>query len=275
MKKYILTLALGLVCAVGFAQDYVVVNQGTIQNKYLLKEVTAISHTADAVTIEQGQNTFTYPVADVDSITFVKALDTTIPQDLLDELDDYMPIYYGDTPPNIEGVYREHTTTLVYDSSGGYSPGSTFIDMIFKFFNQDMMNNVLDYRALEVYTDGSIASDETSLESYIMGNGNNFTVYFNISGNIYYGQDYDLTMKQAIIISGTKAEDGIRNQYYSFVMVDKSDDPDHTIVDVGTIRVFYDSDGWSETTTWPLNGLKFNVNKNADELPGLLSMPKK
>ena len=84
MKKYILTLALGLVCAVGFAQDYVVVNQGTIQNKYLLKEVTAISHTADAVTIEQGQNTFTYPVADVDSITFVKALDTSIPQDLLD-----------------------------------------------------------------------------------------------------------------------------------------------------------------------------------------------
>ena len=76
MKKYILTLALGMACAMGFAQDYVVVNQGTTEHKYLLKEVTAISHTADAVTIEQGEARYTYPVADVDSITFVAHVGT-------------------------------------------------------------------------------------------------------------------------------------------------------------------------------------------------------
>ena len=37
MKKCILTLALGMFCAVGFAQDYVIVNQGDVQHKYLLK----------------------------------------------------------------------------------------------------------------------------------------------------------------------------------------------------------------------------------------------
>ena len=37
MKKCILTLALGMLCAVGFAQDYVIVNQGSVQHKYLLK----------------------------------------------------------------------------------------------------------------------------------------------------------------------------------------------------------------------------------------------
>ena len=70
MKKYILTLALGMACAMGFAQDYVIVNQGTTKYNYLLKEVTAISHTTDAVTIEQGENSDTYLVATVDSITF-------------------------------------------------------------------------------------------------------------------------------------------------------------------------------------------------------------
>ena len=67
MKKCILTLALAMACAMGFAQDYVIVNQGTTVHKYLLKEVTAISHTADAVTIEQGEALYTYPVVDVDS----------------------------------------------------------------------------------------------------------------------------------------------------------------------------------------------------------------
>ncbi len=262
MKKYILTLALGLVCAVGFAQDYVVVNQGTTQNKYLLKEVTAISHTADAVTIEQGQEAYTYQVADVDSITFVKALDNTIPQDLLDELDDYMPIYYGDTPPNIEGVYYNHVPTLVYDSEDDYYPGHTFVDQYLKFYNQDMVNNVLDYEAME-YSSGWVYSHDYSVESYIMGSNNNFTVYFNIVGTSYYSEDYvPVNTKMAIVISGTKGTNGISNLYYSFVMVEKSEDPYPHYVPVGTIRVFKDGDGWSSTTSWPQTN-NLNVSKPA------------
>ena len=273
MKKYILTLVLGLICAVGFAQDYVVVNQGAVQHKYLLKEVNAINHTFDGVTIVQGDRMDSYNVADVDSITFVKALDTTIPQDLLDELDDYMPIYYGDTPPNIEGIYLEHVVTLVY-SSYGFSPGDTFVDHYLKFFNQDMVNNVLDYEATE-YQNGWMYAYDYSTESYIMGNNNDFTVYFNIVGTNYYDENYvPVDVKQAIVISGTKGEHGISNLYYSFVMVDKSDDPYPHYVPVGTIRVFHDGDGWSPVTTWPINNT-FNATKPAADsnLKSTNSMP--
>ena len=271
MKKYILTLALGLFCAVGFAQDYVVVNQGATQNKYLLKEVTAINHTNDAVTIEQGEEAYTYPVANVDSITFVKALDTTIPQDLLDQLDDYMPIYYGDTPPNIEGIYLNHVNTLVY-SSHGYYPGATFVDSYYKFYNQDMVNNILDYERVE-YQNGTLYSHAYSTESYIMGSNNDFTVYFNIIGTTYH-DDYDIDIKEAIVISGTKAENGISNLYYSFVLVDKSDDPLPHVVPVGTIRVFQDGDGWSPETVWPISDT-FNATKPAADstLKSIYSMP--
>lgn len=271
MKKYILTLVLGLICAVGFAQDYVVVNQGAVQHKYLLKEVNAINHTFDGVTIVQGDRMDSYNVADVDSITFVKALDTTIPQDLLDELDDYMPIYYGDTPPNIEGIFLNHVNTLVY-SSHGYYPGATFVDSYYKFYNQDMVNNTLDYEHIE-YQNGTLYSQSYSTESYIMGNNNGFTVYFNINGTAYYS-DYDIDYKEAIVISGTKGANGISNLYYSFVMVDKSDDPYPHMVPVGTIRVFHDGDGWSPETAWPISNT-FNATKPAADsnLKSIYSMP--
>lgn len=80
MKKYILTLVLGLICAVGFAQDYVVVNQGAVQHKYLLKEVTAINHTFDGVTIVQDDRMDSYNVADVVSIVFSQVDDSNLPK---------------------------------------------------------------------------------------------------------------------------------------------------------------------------------------------------
>ena len=274
MKKCILTLALGLFCAVGFAQDYVIVNQGTTEHKYLIKEVTAINHDANTVYIQQGENVYPYALATVDSITFVDAINNTIPQDLIDDLDDYMPIYYGDTPPNIEGIYLNHTQTLIYDSTGGFSPGDTFVDQYYRFTNQDMINNVLDYEAVEYsgYS-GELYSHDYSYESYIMGSNNNFTVFFNITGTAY--DEYDVNYRDAILISGTKGTNGISNLYYAFVMVEKSDDPYPLVVPEGTIRVFKDGDGWSPVAAWPINNLRSVSKPDANSLlKSILSMPK-
>lgn len=75
MKKYILTLMAAVtVCFMTLAQDFVVVNQGTAQYKYLIGEVNSITHSTDAdttVTINQDNKVTTYLVADVDSITFI------------------------------------------------------------------------------------------------------------------------------------------------------------------------------------------------------------
>lgn len=253
MKKYILTLALGMACAMGFAQNYVIVNQGTTQHKYLLKEVTAISHTADAVTIEQGENNYTYQVATVDSITFVNAQEDVMPDN---PFDPYMPIYDGDTPPNIEGCYLISThvldnSTLPYDY-----PGDTFTDMYIRFSNQDMINNTVNYESLQFGGEGT--AYDYSLDSYVTGSGNNFTVFFNTYG---YYDDGVTTYKMGYAFSGTVSENGIVNLYDGFYMQDKND-PNNLLVPVGTIRVFKDSDGMSYRTTWPSTTIKANNNNS-------------
>jgi hypothetical protein len=271
MKKYILTLALGMACAMGFAQNYVIVNQGTTEHKYLLKEVTAISHTTDAVTIEQGEARYTYPVVDVDSITFVDAQEQVMPDN---PFDPYMPIYDGDTPPNIEGIYRCNPDELVY-STYGFSPGDVFIDAIFQFYNQDMINNTVDYRGAYVDSNGQTHTDITSLESYVTGSGNNFTVFFNVTTTTYgetEGHNYDVVTKEAYAVSGTVGENGISNLYWGFVMLEKSADPDNMLVPVGTLRVFKDGNGWSELTTWPTVNLQMGNDHNS--LPVPTAMPK-
>ena len=244
MKKCILTLALGMFCAVGFAQDYVIVNQGDVQHKYLLKEVTAINHTSDAVTIEQGQNAYTYQVATVDSITFVDSQDDVMPDN---PLDPYMPIYDGDTPPNIEGCYVVSTCVLDYSTLWYDDPGwDTYVDHYVKFSNQDMVNNTVDYESAQFAT---YTSYDYSLDSYVSGKDNNFTVFFNIVGD--YG-DGVTTYKMAYAISGTISENGIINYYDGFYMQEKND-PYEYLVPVGTIRVFKDMDGLAARTQWPLN----------------------
>ena len=253
MKKYILTLALGMACAMGFAQDYVIVNQGTTEHKYLLKEVTAISHTADAVTIEQGEARYTYPVADVDSITFVDAQEQVMPDN---PFDPYMPIYDGDTPPNIEGCYLISTHVLDYSNVSGDYVGKEFVDMYIKFSNQDMINNTVDFESIEITS--SYTDHHYSLDSYVTGSGNNFTVFFNV-----YTERSDgvTTSKTVYAFSGTISESGIVNLYNGLCMQEKND-PYNYLIPVGSIRVFKDSDGMSYRTTWPGTTLKSNNSSN-------------
>jgi hypothetical protein len=249
MKKYILTLALGMACAMGFAQDYVIVNQGTTEHKYLLKEVTAISHTADAVTIEQGEARYTYPVVDVDSITFVDAQEQVMPDN---PFDPYMPIYDGDTPPNIEGCYVISTHVLDYSNVSGDYVGKEFVDMYIKFSNQDMINNTVDFESVEFAS--GYSEHHYSLDSYVTGSGNNFTVFF----NVYSERDDGITTsKRAYAFSGTVSESGIVNLYDGLYMQEKND-PYGYLIPVGSLRVFKDKDGMSPRTTWPGTTLKSN-----------------
>ena len=251
MKKYILTLALGMACAMGFAQNYVIVNQGTTQHKYLIKEVTAISHTADAVTIEQGEARYTYPVVDVDSITFVDAQEQVMPDN---PFDPYMPIYDGDTPPNIEGCYLNSPNRLYYSNLSGDYPGDSYPDRYLRFYNQDMINNTVDYESIQLTT------REYSVSSYVTGSGNNFTVFFNILGYYEDGSTY----KQLKAISGTITDDGIANLYYGFYM-QETYDPYDQLVEPGSMRIFKDNDGMSYRVAWPGMTLKSNNNNLRNE----------
>ena len=183
-----------------------------------------------------------YLEKDLESITtfeehFDDRISQKIPQEYLSKLSAYMPIYSGNTPPIIEGTYMLSPWAVVFDESG-FEPGHTFNDKIIRFSSQDSKLNTLKYD--ERQSSGTGHSDNV----VILGQGNNFTVFFiqDITATNY-------TSKSAAIYSGTKTEAGIKNIYYGFLILEKND-PNNTQIDIGKIRVIKDSDGLSEPTTW-------------------------
>lgn len=256
MKKIMLTLSLGLLFMMGQAQnpvDYMIVKQGDVEHRYLLSEVVSVLHSGGSqVTVSQKGRADTYDVLTVDSIYFVNAQESTIPDDLIDPMRDYMPIYEGNNPPNIEGCYFVSPCELVY-SSDGMASGTVFVDYYYQFSNQDELNKTVDL--YDMGYNGGIIAQNWSEQSYIMGDGNNFTVYFDVSGVSHY-DDGDATSKLVYLISGTVGDDGITDFYQGYIMKEKND-PNNHLMDVGTYRVLYDGDGWSPKTTMPTSTLRY------------------
>ena len=193
-------------------------------------------------------------------------LNQVIPEELRDRMDDYIPIYDGSNPPNIEGEYIISPMEMTYDSDGDYETGHEFLDTYIKFFNQDMINNTLDYQEKE----GS--QEAVGKGCFISGEGNKFSVFFNTEGITRYS--YDINYKTALVISGIKTDYGIEDLYYAFVMVDKDSDPSHYIMEVGDFRVFRDGDGLSYENYWSSYAKKHAKRKNKT-LPSILEVRKK
>lgn len=171
-------------------------------------------------------------------------LESVVPEEILEKLNDHMPIYTGVNPPNVEGAYYIDRTITVYCEdygSGGYEPGHIVNSETIRFSNQDDDYNTLDYE--EYSPSGTYAEGKGA---FISGSGNNFTAFFNTSGKY---SDGITTYKTALVISGTKTSTGIKDLYYSFIMVEKND-PNDQLMEEGVYRVFKDEDGLSVNTTW-------------------------
>jgi hypothetical protein len=183
-------------------------------------------------------------------------IDNVIPPEIRNQMDPYITIYDGNTPPNIEGEYLLSPDELVFDSENDFEIGHIFADLYFKFYNQNMHSNTLDYKEKQGY------SESIGTGAFISGSGNNFSVFFNTEG-IGHKEDYDINYKTALVISGTKDEQGIRNLEYAFVMVDKSSDPKPYFIPVGAFRVFKDGDNISSYVTWSVakNHLRKTANR--------------
>lgn len=169
-------------------------------------------------------------------------LESVVPNEYRVQLEKYMAIYDGVNPPNVEGVYLASPSTLVYSSDGAFEVGHKFVDYYFKFSNQNTKRNTVDYERK-----GKSGTDsETSTGAFISGDGNNFTIFFNTTG-VAQG----ISNKKALLVSGTKASDGIKNLIWAFVMTEKGDDPNNVLIKVGEFRVVKDNDGLADNTTWP------------------------
>lgn len=167
-----------------------------------------------------------------------------VPEDVEEELDDYMPIYSGINPPIVDGAYFIDPMVTVYcedEGNGGYDPGTIVTSQYIHFLNQNADDNTLDIE--ERTTSGSFSSTGTG--AFISGEGDNFTAFFNT-----VGESRGIYTKTALVISGTKTSDGIKDLYYAFVMVEKGDDPNGYLMEEGVYRVFKDQDGTAVNTTW-------------------------
>lgn len=180
-----------------------------------------------------------------------------------DSLRRWMPIYDGNTPPNIEGCYFIDPFETVHcqdQGNGGYNPGDIVNSIYTRFLNQNISDNTIDYSSVSV----SGSSSEEGKEAFIRGYGNNFTAFFNTEG-----VSSGITTKTALVISGTKTAEGIKDFYYAFVMVEKGKDPDGKLMKEGVFRVFRDRDFLAVNATWPGEGGIIVVEENRSSAKGL------
>ena len=183
---------------------------------------------------------------DMSTITTGKLerINQVLPDNMRKQVEEYIPIYDGDTPPNVEGVYLIDPLKAVYDSEGYYSPGKTLSPKYIRFYNQDPATNTLDYAQKEDMSEGKGEG------SFISGSGNQFTVFFNVEG-VYRSDDYACEYKEAMVISGTRTDSGIKDLQYAFVMLEKGNDWKNNLMDVNAFRVFKDGDGLAASSVWP------------------------
>lgn len=196
-------------------------------------------------------------------------LDNVVPSDIREELEEYMPIYTGVNPPNIEGIYFMDPSVTVYcedEGNGGYSPGTLVYSKYIRFSNQNTLYNTLDYEEKDEGGNTSVGKG-----AFISGSDNNFTAFFNVEG---YDTESDIHFKTAMVISGTKTLSGVEDLIYAFIMVEKDDDPNEELMDEGVFRVFKDQDGLAVATSWPTKAAGFNPEKIANSVYDMVKAAK-
>ncbi len=159
-----------------------------------------------------------------------------VTDEILDIIEDLgMPIYEGQNPPNIEGIFLEAPHTLKASNQDGDEIGHVYNDWKFHLYNQNNSNLTID---LEYKTSSSIGA---SSKSYISGSGNNFSVFLEV-----ISEKGEYSAKMVRIISGQITEAGIGNCHIALFMVDNYGDPGDNYLDNGRGRILYDSDGLAE-----------------------------
>lgn len=169
-----------------------------------------------------------------------------VPSDMREGLRNHMPIYNGINPPSIEGVFYLSPYTTVYCEDGHYRVGQVIDSYKIKFLNQNFISNTIDM--YEYDADSSTNDYDVGKGAFISGNGERFTAFFATEG-----YTKSIFNRMAVVISGRKTSEGIRDFYYGLLMVEKGPDPNHKLMDVGYFRIFKDGDTLSEPTTWNSN----------------------
>lgn len=149
-----------------------------------------------------------------------------------------MPIHRGGKPPkDITGKYVVSPDVCVATNrpDDEYGPGHVFGDFYLTLSEQN--NNTLTIKAATAQA----SSTGEGKGAYIVGEGNKFTVFCPMDNKTGSGHAH----KSVNIYSGTVVDNGIKDLYHSFFMIEGGG-AQWLLIEDGQGRVAYDSDGMSE-----------------------------
>ncbi|MCB9034559.1 MAG: hypothetical protein H6553_12030 [Chitinophagales bacterium] len=163
-----------------------------------------------------------------------------IPDSLFQVLKDLgMPIYEGNSPTTINGIYIISPNKLKNSNISGDVIGHVFVPDKIKFESQDNNKREVYFQKKNTI---SVSSNELS---YTSGEGDYFTVY-SIVNNFKINTDGDTTDIQQFLFmfSGKKSSnsDDIEDLYYSLLSTKEIKNTTNAFIKVGEGRVIYDSD---------------------------------
>ncbi|MDR1171167.1 MAG: DUF5018 domain-containing protein [Bacteroidales bacterium] len=200
---------------------------------------------AYTVTAEDGTTTKTYiakatkALPSVDPETgLTEEIQDLVPEEIIQTMQDLgLPIYGGNTPPLIEGTYKFQPAVLIGTNIASDVLGKVYSPAYITFSQQN--NGNLTLKADETQGTGVA----TGTGAFIVGEGNRFSVFINFTTTY---TDINTTFKVVEVWSGAVSPDGIIDCIMATFMVDDGGDPQDALIENGSGRVFWDSDGLSE-----------------------------
>ena len=243
-----------LACTGGDTEDI----KTMVKSAYIFTPPTAGAGESSS-SVYYGVNVFktdgsedSYMESELESITtyeetFDERITQEIPVEYLSKMSAHMPIYSGNTPPNIEGTFLISPNVMTYTNiENDFEIGSEFNDEVTDFSAQNMTTNTVMFRDESIWNSQVMAYSDPA-EAVVMGEGNNFTIFVIAKST---DVETNIWTKVAQIYSGTITTEGIKDCYFGLLMVDKDDDPEEQFIRRGDFRIFKDQDGLSTPTTW-------------------------
>ncbi len=183
--------------------------------------------------------------------------DVSVEKDQVDDMNDNSDMdaeTEGDDPPNIEGEYITDSLEAVYDyyestdEEYTYESGEwEFNSYYWKFdnFDKDDLTIEVSYSMVEGYDEAS------GKKGYIVGDGNEFTVYVDIDGQTTGSYENTINYTFSYVLTGVFDDGEIEDFYFAYVCTDKSGDDYGDFMAVGDMRITYESDGLVEEANYP------------------------
>ncbi len=174
-----------------------------------------------------------------------KVPDYVLPEEIYDEVTEYIPIYSGVTPPDMRGEYISTPHYLIYESDAENNGSEQFFSDLYLGFIYN--NKQMNYYGKQFNVESDEYEEYVHYGVKVTGKDDYFTCYYMVEGyvNGYYAQ-------QSFIYSGKKTDEGLEDFHTAVVLLETSGHPE--LPQKNTFRVLKDYDGLAEENNWMSKG---------------------